>query len=191
MSLYRHTLTGWEEETLEEGLKEYERVLAYQQYTLVEESRGNGVWSLLFADLRGSQCLLLVLREKEGDTGLPSLTAGLWQQTSGAENYAAFCQSLGCRMLFFTRGIAPSRFLPLTGPEGQRYATEWYDAGLLPAGASQWVQDALKSAGYEENGETILLEGREGILFQKEGAQAAVCLDEDYLTLSHLPQAEE
>lgn len=191
LSLYRHTLTGWEEETLEEGLKEYERVLAYQQYTLVEESRGNGVWSLLFADLRGSQCLLLVLREKEGDTGLPSLTAGLWQQTSGAENYAAFCQSLGCRMLFFTRGIAPSRFLPLTGPEGQRYATEWYDAGLLPAGASQWVQDALKSAGYEETGETILLEGREGILFQKEGAQAAVCLDEDYLTLSYLPQAEE
>ncbi len=191
LSLYRHTLTGWEEETLEEGLKEYERVLAYQQYTLVEESRGNGVWSLLFADLRGSQCLLLVLREKEGDIGLPSLTAGLWQQTSGAENYAAFCQSLGCRMLFFTRGIAPSRFLPLTGPEGQRYATEWYDAGLLPAGASQWVQDALKSAGYEETGETILLEGREGILFQKEGAQAAVCLDEDYLTLSYLPQAEE
>ena len=191
LSLYRHTLTGWEEETLEEGLKEYERVLAYQQYTLVEESRGNGVWSLLFADLRGSQCLLLVLREKEGDTGLPSLTAGLWQQTSGAENYAAFCQSLGCRMLFFTRGMAPSRFLPLTGPEGQRYATEWYDAGLLPAGASQWVQDALKSAGYEETGETILLEGREGILFQKEGAQAAVCLDEDYLTLSYLPQAEE
>ena len=191
LSLYRHTLTGWEEETLEEGLKEYERVLAYQQYTLVEESRGNGVWSFLFADLRGSQCLLLVLREKEGDTGLPSLTAGLWQQTSGAENYAAFCQSLGCRMLFFTRGMAPSRFLPLTGPEGQRYATEWYDAGLLPAGASQWVQDALKSAGYEETGETILLEGREGILFQKEGAQAAVCLDEDYLTLSYLPQTEE
>lgn len=191
LSLYRHTLTGWEEETLEEGLKEYERVLAYQQYTLVEESRGNGVWSLLFADLRGSQCLLLVLREKEGDIGLPSLTAGLWQQTSGAENYAAFCQSLGCRMLFFTRGMAPSRFLPLTGPEGQRYATEWYDAGLLPAGASQWVQDALKSAGYEETGETILLDGREGILFQKEGAQAAVCLDEDYLTLSYLPQAEE
>ena len=191
LSLYRHTLTGWEEETLEEGLKEYERVLAYQQYTLVEESRGNGVWSFLFADLRGSQCLLLVLREKEGDTGLPSLTAGLWQQTSGAENYAAFCQSLGCRMLFFTRGMAPSRFLPLTGPEGQRYATEWYDAGLLPAGASQWVQDALKSAGYEETGETILLEGREGILFQKEGVQAAVCLDEDYLTLSYLPQTEE
>ena len=191
LSLYRHTLTGWEEETLEEGLKEYERVLAYQQYTLVEESRGNGVWSLLFADLRGSQCLLVVLREKEEDTGLPSLTAGLWQQTSGAENYAAFCQSLGCRMLFFTRGMAPSRFLPLIGPEGTSCPTEWYDAGLLPAGASQWVQDALKSAGYEETGETILLEGREGILFQKEGAQAAVCLDEDYLTLSYLPQAEK
>lgn len=191
LSLYRHTLTSWEKETLEKGLKEYERVMAYQQYTLVEESREDGIWSLLFADLRGSQCLLVVLREKEADTGLPSLTAGLLQHTGGAENYAYFCQALSCRMLFSTRGMAPSRFLPLTGPEGQSCPTEWYDAGLLPAGASQWVQDALKSAGYEDTGETILLDGREGTLFQKEGAQAAVCLDEDYLTLSYLPQTEE
>ncbi len=49
----------------------------------------------------------------------------------------------------------------------------------------------MKSAGYEDTGETILLDGREGILFQKEGAKAAVWLDEDYLTLSYLPQAEE
>ena len=165
--------------------------MAYQQYPLVEESREDGVWSFLFADFRGSQCLLVVLREKEGDTGLTSLTAGLLQYTGGAENYASFCQALGCRMIFSTRGMAPSRFLPLTGPEGQSCPTEWYDAGLLPAGASQWVQDALKSAGYEDTGETILLDGREGILFQKEGARAAVCLDEDYLTLSYLPQAEE
>lgn len=191
LSLYRHTLTSWEKEKLEKGLKEYEQVMAYQQYTLVEESREDGVWSFLFADFRGSQCLLVALREKEGDTGLPSLTAGLLQHTGGAENYASFCQALGCQMLFSTRGMAPSRFLPLTGPEGQSCPTEWYDAGLLPAGASQWVQDALKSAGYEDTGETILLDGREGILFQKEGARAAVCLDEDYLTLSYLPQAEE
>lgn len=156
MHICRYTLRDAGADAVKEGLARYFQALNLQRYSQVGAESETGASAYLFSDLQGVQSIFVTLRQKDPETGLPSLTVGLFENDQAAQSYQSFSKSLGAETVFSSRGLSPAEFLLYADDQGVSRLTEVYDLSLLPAGASIQFADRLLAAGYVRQGETRL-----------------------------------
>lgn len=156
MVVRRYTLENPGSAAVKEGLIRYFQALNLQRYTQVGAETESGAGSYWFCDLQGSRSLFVTLRQKDPDTGLPSLTIGLTESSQAAQSYEAFAKALGVETIFASHSLAPAEFLLYTDVNGVSRQTEVYDLSLLPAGACRQFMDRLLGAGYTRQADSQL-----------------------------------
>lgn len=157
MYVHRYTLSADAgSAAVKEGLVRYFQVLNLQRYTQVGAETENGSSTYWFCDLLGKRLVLITLRQKDPDTGLPSLTVSLTESDLASQTYDAFAKALGVKTLFDDYSLSPAEFLLYADANGVNRQTEVYDLSLLPAGASQQFLDDLLTAGYTRQADSQL-----------------------------------
>ncbi len=157
MYVHRYTLSAdANSPAIKEGLVRYFQALNLQRYTQVGAETESGSTAYWFCDLQGQRQILVTLRQKDPDTGLPSLTVSLTENSQASQSYDAFSKALGIKTLFARYSLAPAEFLLYADANGVNRQTEVYDLSLLPAGACRQFIDDLLTAGYTRQADSQL-----------------------------------
>lgn len=177
LQICRYTLRDANAAAVKEGLSRYFQALNLQRYSQVGAESETGASAYLFSDLQGSQSIFVTLRQKDPETGLPSLTVGLFESSQAAQSYQSFSKALGAETISSSHGLSPAEFLLYADAKGVSRLTEVYDLSLLPAGASIQFTDRLLAVGYAPQGETQLAGASAQVYAKGETSVAVSALD--------------